>query len=341
MHAALVTGKHRIEHREFPAPEPDARRVVVDIAFCGICGTDLHAYQTGEPYNPAICGHEWSGHVSAVRPNARWREGDRVGIGVATACGACATCRRGDPVHCESVFAGMVGVGPNAARHGGFAPRIAIDATRLYPLRAAIEPADAALLEPLTVAVHAVRRTAIRLGDKVVVIGAGPIGLLVLQCALAAGAARVAIVEPRAQRRLLAEQLGAITVTESDAALEALGGSEPTAGADVVFECAGLAETINLAATLTRRGGKVSLVGLPVEPSTISGADWLVREVELVASLGYQHDEFEIAQDLVTTGRIDLTALRTATVALSDIESTFHRLAADNDEVKVLVDPSR
>ena len=188
--------------REFPAPAVTPGRVVVDIRFCGICGTDLDAWKSGEPYNPAICGHEWTGVARAVpRGVTHLKEGDRVGIGIAPGCGRCAACLRGDAAHCLTAFEGVLGLGPLAAQHGGFAPAIAVDASRVFPVRAGVGEVDAALLEPATVALHGVRRTGLRAGDGVLLLGAGPIGLLTLQCALACGAGAVAVVEPHAARR--------------------------------------------------------------------------------------------------------------------------------------------
>jgi len=308
MQVGLVTGKERLDLLEMPDPVPEPGKAVVQIALCGICGTDLHAYQSGQPYAPAICGHEWCGHVSALGSGVRGlKEGDRVAIGVATACGQCATCRRGDPGHCEAVFAGMVGLGPMAPPHGGFAPAIAIDAARLYGVNLAIRDEDAAMLEPVTVAVHAVRRSGIRLGDSVVVLGAGPIGLLVLQCARAAGAGVIVLVEPHAHRRELAATMGADFVLDPGpndnlgAAIDALIGQE---GADVVFECAGLARTIEQASAYVRRGGTLCLVGVPTTAAEIQTAQWLVKELRLVTALGYLREEFEVAKGLVADGRI-------------------------------------
>ena len=344
MHAALVTGLKQVELVEFPDPEASAGRAVVQVAYCGICGTDLHAWLSGEPYNPAICGHEWCGDVSAVGAGVdHVREGDRVAIGVATACGHCASCRRGDAAHCETAFAGMIGVGPLAAPHGGFAPAIAIDGSRLYRLDPAVDDATAAILEPATVAVHAVRRTPLRLGDAVVVLGAGPIGLLTAACARVAGAGGVVVVEPQPERRALASRLGAdrvIDPTAEDAA-EAVNDFFGQTGADVVFECAGIPATINQSVALVRRGGVVSLVGVADKAAEIMPAQWLVQEVRLVSSLGYLREEFSIAQDLAKDGRLDLGALHTSTVGLDGIGDAFARLAEAPSEVKILVDPRR
>jgi (R,R)-butanediol dehydrogenase/meso-butanediol dehydrogenase/diacetyl reductase len=343
MRVGLVTGHRRIELREFPDPQPAPGKAVVQIARCGICGTDLHAYLSGDPYNPAICGHEWCGTVSAAGRDVAVKEGDRVAIGIAPACGRCASCLRGDAAHCEPAFAGLVGRGPLAAPHGGFAPAIAIDAARLYGLAAGLDDVQGALLEPATIALHAVRRTPLRLGETVVVLGAGPIGLLVMQCARAAGAGAVLVVEPEPARRDLAHALGAASVVDParEDPAERVRQLFGQPGADVVFECAGVPATIETAVTLARRGGAVSLVGVPSAPSRIDGAGWLVREIRLVTSLGYQREEFELTQNLVLDGRLDLQSLHTTTVALADLSDAFETLSRSPSEVKILVDPGR
>ncbi|HEY5646820.1 MAG TPA: zinc-binding dehydrogenase [Pseudomonadales bacterium] len=343
MLVGLVAGRERLELREFPEPTPAPGKAVVQIAYCGICGTDVHAYQSGQAYNPAICGHEWCGTVSAVGRDVDVREGDRVAIGVAGACGRCPTCRRGDHEHCETAFAGMIGVGPMAAPHGGFASAIAIDAARLYRTHDRIDDLDAALLEPATVALHAVRRTPIRLGDCVVVIGAGPIGLLVMQCARAAGAGATILIEPQPGRRALAGELGADLLIDPNAEdpAQAIAAFTGRAGADVIFECAGIAATIEIAVGLSRRGGVVSLVGVPASASEINGAAWLVKEVRLVTSLGYTREEFDITQALVTDGRLRLRPLHSDTVALEQLPEAFARLARAPADIKILVQPGR
>ncbi|HTL00341.1 MAG TPA: zinc-binding dehydrogenase [Pseudomonadales bacterium] len=348
MLVGLVTGERRLELREMPQPVPTPGKAVVEIAYCGICGTDLHAFQSGEPYNPAICGHEWTGRVSAVgAQTSHVREGDRVAIGAAVACGSCATCRRGDAAHCETAFAGMIGIGPLAAPHGGFASAIAIDASRLYHVDPKLDDVDAAILEPATVAVHAVRRTGIRLGDSVLVLGAGPIGLLVLQAARAAGAGTVMLVEPQRSRRELGGSLGADKLIDPGAAdvTEAVNAHIGAQGADIVIECAGIPRTIGQAVSLVRRGGTVSLVGVPNGPAQIQAAEWLVKEVRVATSLAYLREEFDIAQGLVADGRMRCAALHTSTVSLQRIGDAFERLSAPQatggppQDIKVLVDP--
>lgn len=349
MQVGLVVGKEQIELRDFPEPEPAAGRAVVEISYCGICGTDLHAYHGGDPYNPAICGHEWAGTITALgaAPSGGavegLHEGDRVGIGVAPSCGACAECRSGDAAHCMNTMMGMLGIGPMAAKHGGFASAISIEAARLYPLRPGISDVSGAILEPATVAIHALRRTPLRLGDSVVVLGAGPIGLLILQCARSAGAGCVAVVEPEPSRAALASRLGATAVIDpkTDVVEERIQAICGPLGADVVFECAGIPATIDQSASLVRRGGVVSLVGLSAVPAEISPGTWLAREVRLVASLGYLHEEFDMAMQLVEDGRLQLEPMHSGTVGLSELDGAFRQLLAGGGDVKILVDPRK
>lgn len=343
MRVGLVTGKREITLREMAEPEPSPGKAVVEIAHCGICGTDLHAWASGVPYNPAICGHEWSGTVAKRGAGvAHVKEGDRVTIGIAPACGQCAECRAGRGAYCATAFAGMLGVGPLAAPHGGFARAIAIDASRLIPVRAGLADPDAAMLEPATVALHAVRRTPLRLGDACVVLGAGPIGLLTQQCAQAAGAGAVVVVEPHPVRRAKATQLGATAVVDPkredvDARVKELLGA---LGADVVFECAGIPQTIDQAASLAKRGGVVSLVGLANVPASITPGTWLVNEIRMNASLGYLNEEFDLAMGLVQDGRLRLAPLHTKTVGLEELDAAFARLHDDPSEIKILVRPT-
>ena len=344
VHAALITGKGIVELREFPEPEPHPSGVVVDVAFCGICGTDVHAYQSGAPYNPAICGHEWTGTISAVGQDAsRWSEGDRVVVAVASACGRCAACRAGQSGHCQTVFLSATGRDALAPPHGGFAPRIAVAADRVVRAEGTLTDEQLAQVEPATVAFHAVRTSRLRLGDTTVVQGAGPIGLGTMQWLLAAGAGRVIVVEPNERRRALAAELGAHDVVAPGPAADQLV-TERTQGlgADVVYECVGRPAAIQSAVDLARRGGSMCLIGLADADASIVPAIWLVKEIAVTASLAYVHEEFEMAMGMIADGRVDVRPLHTATVALDDLDAALADLASGTStQTKVLVDPRR
>jgi 2-desacetyl-2-hydroxyethyl bacteriochlorophyllide A dehydrogenase len=231
----------------------------------------------------------------------------------------------------------MVGRSSLAPPHGGFASHLALDASRLIHVAGGLTDAQAAMVEPATVALHAAHRTPVRLGATVVVQGCGPIGLLTLQCAKADGAGRLIAVEPDASRRALAAAIGADEAVEPADAAAAVGG-----GADLVFECAGIPPTLQTAVDFVRRGGTVNLVGLASGSATVDPGSWLVKEVSVVASIGYRHDEFAEAMALIADGRLRVDPLHDSTVGLSELPAAIERLADDpSSAVKVLVDPRR
>ena len=342
MRAALITGKETVELREFPNPTPAPRGVVVDIALCGICGTDIHAFQSGRPYNPAICGHEWCGVVSEIGSEVTsLSEGDRVVVAAAPACGRCTACNRGQAARCEVAFLSALGRDALAPPHGGFAPRIAVAANRVVRTDPGLSDEAAAQVEPATVAFHAVRTSALRLGDIAVIQGGGPIGLGTMQWVRAAGAGQVIVVEPSARRRELALALGAHHVVEPgpDANLlirELTHGL----GADIVYECVGRPFAVQSAVDMARRGGAMCLIGLADGDAPISPGVWLVKEISVTSSLAYLHEEFEMAMGMIADGRVAVEPLHSSTVGLADFASALADLASGTSEqTKVLVNP--
>ena len=339
MKAALITGLRRMEFVEFPEPVADQGKAVVQVDSCGICGTDVHGFLSSDPYNPAICGHEFSGTVSAVGASvSNVKEGDRVVCGVSSACGKCAECIAGRTNFCSYAFLNALGRDPLAPPHGAFAPAIAVDARRLIHTNANLSADQASIVEPATVAYHAVMRTLPRPGEIVIVQGCGPIGLLTIQVVKASGAGRVIAVEPNALRRDKALAVGADEALSPDEARDRFGAK----GADLVFECAGVPPTIQVAVDLVRRGGRVNLVGLASGAATISPHTWLIKEVTFVASLAYNHHDFIETMDLMAEKKIIVEPLHDKTVGLSELPAAIAELADDpSSAVKVLVDPSR
>lgn len=341
MRAALITGKETVELIEVPEPEPGPDSVVVDIALCGICGTDIHAWQSGDPYTPALCGHEWTGVVSAIGADVtRFAEGDRVVCAVPPACGHCEACVAGQTPWCRATMLVAVGRDPHAPSHGGFAPRIAAHVGRVVPVDPALSVEQAAQVEPATVGFHAVRHTQPQLGDLAVVQGAGPIGLVTMQSVVAGGAGTVIVVEPNPARQALALELGATHAVAPDAAAELIAQLSRGLGADVVYEAVGRAETIQQAVDRTRRGGRVCLIGFPIGPATIDPGTWLVKEVQVAAALAYTHDDFERCMAMIADGRIRLDPLHSSTIALTELDGAISELASGSTtQTKVLVDP--
>ena len=343
MFAALITGKETLELVEFPDPTPTPEGIVVDIAFCGVCGTDVHAYQSGRPYNPAICGHEWSGTVSAIGAEVRdLTEGDRVVVAARPACGNCAACRVGLADRCEAAFLVSLGRDPLAPVHGGFAPRLGVAASRVVKTNPGLTDEQAAHVEPATVAFHAVRRSGLQLGDVAVIQGAGPIGLSTMQWVRAAGAGIVIVIEPNRQRRDLAQALGAhYAVEPGDDAQSLIKELSHGMGADIVYECVGRSWAIQSAVDLARRGGSMCLIGVPNDDATISPGVWLIKEIKMTAALAYFHEDFDKAMGMIADGRFQVEPLHTSTTSLAGLGEAIADLASGSStQAKVLVNPN-
>jgi (R,R)-butanediol dehydrogenase / meso-butanediol dehydrogenase / diacetyl reductase len=339
--AALITAKETVTLRRFPQAAPPPGGVTIDIRLCGICGTDIHSFASGHLHSPAVCGHEWVGTVAATGAGVDdLREGDRVVAAVPPACGSCPECLRGLGDYCRTASLVARGRDPLAPPHGGFAGRITVQATRVMRAHPDLTDEVAAQVEPATVAFHGVRRSRITPGDTVVVQGAGPIGLLALQFARAAGAGDVLVVEPSPARRRLATELGAINAVAPDEAAEYVQDHTQGLGADLVIECTGVPRLLQTAVDLARSGGVVQLLSFLSEPATISADRWLAKQVTVVASNAYTHDDFRRAMTFLADGRVQAEPLHSRTVRLDELEVTLRGLSAGpSDDIKVLVDP--
>ena len=342
MKAALITEKETISFFEFDDPNPESDQVVVDITLCGICGTDIHGFNTPVPMRASICGHEWTGIISKTGDDVRRiKEGERVVVAVPPSCGLCVSCQAGQMDKCNTVLEATVAAGRFDTPHGGFAPRIAVNHWRTVIADPRLSDTQAAQIEPTTICFHAVRSTSPKLGDVVVVQGAGPIGLTTLQWAQVAGAGTVISVEPYPNRREVALSLGADYAVEAGQEAQKLI-KEVTKGlgADIVYECAGVAPALQNAVDFARRGGTVSLIGLAASDALTKPAEWLRKEINVSASLGYTHEEFEMSMSYVADSKINLDAIHTGTVSLEDIDKAFSDLSSGTSgELKILVDP--
>ena len=337
----------RIErHEPLPLGPADVR---IDVALCGICGSDLHEYASGphgipvgEPHPlsgrsaPLIIGHEFCGTVTEVGPAASGLQpGQRVTIEPAYRCGRCAGCRRGDYNLCDSMgFAGLMG-------DGGMATETVVPGYMAHPLPDSVSFAQAAMLEPAAVALHALRRAGLKAGESCVVIGAGPIGLLIVQLAKLAGAEKIIVSDTSDARLALAGKVGADIVVNparqdlAAAATQATGG----VGIDLSFEAVGLQPALDDAFRVLRKGGRLVLVGLFVDNPTIDAFEMVNREIDIVSSVGYR-DVFPELIAMVADGRFNPSAIVTRTIALDDVVAEgFERLLSNPADVKILVRP--
>ena len=308
MQAALITGKELIEFVDFDDPSPEPEQIVVDITYCGICGTDIHAFQSDGAHGPPH-GHEWTGFMSKAGSSVdRLSEGDRVVIAVPIMRELFSL-----PVWANGkVPNGSNGhgwKGPFATPHGGFAKQLAIHHGRAVKANSDLSDEQAAQIEPAAICFHAVRANPPRLGEVAVIQGAGPIGLSTLQWVRVAGAGTIVVVEPNDARRNLSLALGAHHAVSPSEATEFISNLTKGLGADIVYECAGIPATIQSAVDLARRGGRAAIIGLAMGDAPISPRQWLTKEIQVTAALGYTHEEFEMTMGYVADGRIDLDVL--------------------------------
>lgn len=348
MRGLVRTGVRESRVVTLEPPELEPGTALVRIRACGVCGSDLHTYRRGEPQPrpPYWWGHEAAGEVVALRPHAdeapRVQVGDLVALDPALgrACGACHWCLEGAPNHCERKREGEGWMGAYA----GYALR---DVRGLFPVPPGMAPAEAALAEPVAVAVHAVRLARMPAGARVVVLGAGTIGLVTVAVARALGARDVLVTARHAHQATLAEAMGASAVLPEDPAEAGRGVRAATdgEGADLVIETVGgAAPTVEQALTLVSRRGTVAVLGLFEHPVALDTGKALQREVTLCFPLTYgafdgRHD-FQVAIDLLASHAAPFGRLISHRFSLEEGPQAL-RTADDKHTgaVKVMIEP--
>jgi len=335
MLAAVYTGERTFETMNLDAPPLAADEVRISVRYVGLCGTDLHIFHGHMDARvdiPAVIGHEMSGVVSEVGIAVdEWRAGDAVTVMPLKWDGTCPACLAGNSHICQNLT--FVGIDtPGALQQEWVVP-----ASLLVRVPDDVSLAHAALVEPLAVAVHDVRRSDLTAGQKAVVIGAGPIGVLIASVAREVGA-EVVIVELDAGRRSSAEDLGLTTIDPR--AVDAVEWVEQWtggAGADVVFEVAGAPAAVLSATSYAKVRGTVVLVAIHPEPRPIDLQRVFWRELRLLGARVYQRTDFEEAVRLIATGAVPTDALISGVVPLASVQEAFETLEGGR-ALKLLID---
>ncbi|WP_163582812.1 2,3-butanediol dehydrogenase [Gracilibacillus saliphilus] len=322
---------------EITTPELTSDTVKVKVEYAGICGTDLHEYmhRTFITEDKMILGHEFTGEVVEVGANVtRFKSGDRVVVEPIWGCGECASCKKGNYNTCPDMKS--YGLHEN----GGFAEYVVVKEENVYVLPDNLSYELAALVEPTAVVLHAVRNSEFRVGDKVAVYGAGPIGLLLSETLRAAGASKIFVVEVNEKRRELAKQMGADVVVDpsKEDAVKII--QEMTnGGVDVSYDAAGIEVTFNNALESAKPNGEFMVVSVFAEPISYHPASQLISEKKITASLGYNNIFAEVI-DLLSKGSIKADPVITNKISIDDIiEEGFEKLLVDKNECKILVSP--
>ena len=337
MKAAVYRSKQLFEVTDIPKPEPGPGEVLIKVNQSAICGTDVHAFMYDIAPPGSVLGHEFAGVIAATGKGVTsWKEGDRViGGGGEWPTGK----EPPTKIHPRYNYRKM-GFSANT-RTRGYAEYTVLEDWAPLPIPDGVPDEAAALTEPCAVAVHAVRRSSVKLGDSVGVIGAGPIGLLAIQAARAAGASQVIVSEPAPGRTNAAIAVGATEVIDPfeqdpvDRMVELTNGRGP----EVIFDCAGLKNTLQQAFDAVRRDGQVVLVAVPWEPLPLLPAEWMAREIDFRSSWGSLPAEWKISLNLLADGKISASSIMsdTSTIGLDEIQETFEALMSPTTQLQTII----
>ncbi|MGI9072353.1 MAG: zinc-dependent alcohol dehydrogenase [Bryobacteraceae bacterium] len=343
MKALMLREYKRLELVDVPVPIPDADEVLVRVKACGICGSDVHGYDgsSGRRIPPIVMGHEAAGVVAATGSRVSGiQEGDRVTFDSTIYCGSCEYCCRGEVNLCDRRQ--VLGVStPEYRRPGAFAEYVLVPHHIMHRLPGDISFAEAAMVEPLAVAVHAVSLSAINERSTVLVVGAGMIGILVLQALRAVNCSRIYVTDIDDTRLRLAEQLGAtatINARKADTAAE-IHGLTSGMGVDVALEAVGNSVAIKTAIDSVRKGGTVTLIG-NISPTVEIPLQTVVsRQIRLQGSAA-SSGEYPQCIDLLARGAVRVKPLITAVTPLEEGPRWFERLhSGEPNLMKIILTP--
>jgi L-iditol 2-dehydrogenase len=342
MKALLLSQYRHLEVADLPTPEPGPDEVLVRVAACGICGSDVHGYDgsSGRRIPPIVMGHEAAGTVQALGKGVNGlSEGDRVTLDSTIYCGLCAYCRRGDVNLCDHRQVLGVSCG-DYRRAGAFAEFIVVPARVIYRLPENLPFAEAAMLEAVTVALHAVSLVPISAGTTALVVGAGTIGLLVQQALRVGGCSRVLVTDVDATRLKLSQQLGATAafIAGGGLAKQVLEFTQGT-GVDIAFEAVGNNQTVSQAIDSVRKGGSVVLIGNISPEVTLPLQQVVTRQIRIQGSCG-SAGEYPQAIELLSSGLIRVKPLISTIAPLAEGPRWFERLHAHEPNLmKVVLAP--
>ena len=330
-------GKLEVVDRQQPTAGPN--EVLINIVATGICGSDIHGYtgENGRRHPGQVMGHESVGRIAALGPgteDAGLTVNQPVTFNPLISCNSCEACLAGQQQHCPD----RTVIGVNPALVSAFAEQLAVPVANVVPLSPETPIVYGALIEPLAVAFHAVRRARISAGQKVLVIGGGPIGQSVILAAIQEGAAQVLVSEMDPERRALCERLGATSIDPVSAPVDEQVRAAFGSLADTTVDAVGIKPTIATALTSTKFGGVVSLVGMGSPELVFDAYRVSTEEREIVGSFCYSNQDFRDAAAWVDQGSPVLAELISREVPLEDADAAFAGLAAaDGTAGKVLV----
>jgi len=335
---AVLVEPEKIVIEEVERPKPGEGEVLIRVEVCGICGSDIHMFHGTHPFvkPPIVQGHEFSGVVEEIGPGvSRIEVGKRVTVEPSLICGRCYNCLRGRYNICNELR--VLG----AQADGAFAEYIAVPERTVYEVPENMSFEEGALVEPLSVAVHAVERSSLEVGNNVVILGAGPIGLLITQVARVGGADRIVVTDLYERRLELAREFGAdITINaKREDPVEVIHEELGRDGVDIVFEAVGVEATINQAIEMVRKGAEIVVVGVYGKSPQVKMGLIQDREIVVKGVLMYAWN-YPTAIRLIGERRVDVMRLITHRYPLTELEEAYRLLDREKEKtLKVMIYP--
>lgn len=341
MKAVGIKGVKSLEVVNIQKPHSKNGSVVIDVRKAGICGSDIHNWDLGMPPG-LVMGHEFCGIVTDIGSRTDLKVGDRVTALPISPCGECPACKSGNHQYCLHTWDEAVGL--SLTNPGAYAEQTSIRPDLVIKVPNTITDVEVAMVEPTAVALHAVNLVNVKVGDKVLVIGAGVIGDLCAMFAKMNGASYVAISETNVKRGRKA-----VSLKCADEFFDAMDPNflsevkrECPYGYDVVIDCSGNSAAVTTAITTVKPNGSVVLVGVSVSNISIPSAVIVTRELKLYGAIAYTYDEFKTCIDLMADRKIDTLRFIDDIVGLEDVQKSFERLTSGNDNaIKILIDPNK
>lgn len=340
MKACAIKGVKQFEIKEISEPKSKDGSVVIDVLKTGICGSDIHYWVNGAPEG-LVMGHEFCGVVVNPGSRADLKVGDRVTALPISPCGECEACRKGDVQYCSGTWTEAVGL--SLDNPGGLTKRITVRPDMVIKIPDTMTDDEAAMVEPTAVGLHAAHLGRIAVGDDVLVIGGGIIGLVSAMFAKLEGASNVVVTETNAERGKKAVKLGVADswhdATSKDLVPKLM--EETHGGFDVVIECVGNSSAVNSALSLVKPGGIVVLVGVASDAIPTYTVMAVMKELVVQGAIAYTYNEFNACIDLIANKKIDVIKFVDDIIPLEDTQKAYERLTSGTDAaVKILVDPN-
>lgn len=339
MKCVSISGERKLVLKDIDVPVSKDGSVVIEVKSCGICGSDIHNWENGQPVG-LVMGHEFAGVV--VDPGSRvdLEKGDRVTGLPISPCGKCEACKRGDVQYCPETWNEAVGLA--LTNSGGFAEYTSCRADMVRKLPGNVSFDAACMVEPSAVSLHAVNLSNIKIGDDVLIIGGGIIGLMAAEFAKMAGARYVALVETNKKRGKKAVSYGKVDeyydAMKQDTIPNLI--TKTNGGFDVVIECCGNAAAVTESLMTVKPGGVVVLVGVSTAPISIPLVVGVMREVKMLGAIAYTAQEFDTCLNLIATKKLNVTKYIDDLVPLERVQESFERLTSGKDSaIKIVIKP--